>query len=61
MCKYNNITEIYVGIRIFFFKRGGGEGRGEQDIKSKSIDELCVKKISNDALEEEKRENGTEK
>lgn len=60
MCKYNNITEIYVGIRIFFFKRGGWEG-GEQDIKSKSIDELCVKKISNDALEEEKRENGTEK
>lgn len=60
MCKYNNITEIYIGIRIFFFKRGGGEGGG-QDIKSKSIDELCVKKISNDALEEEKRENGTEK
>lgn len=28
MCKYNNITEIYVGIRIFFFKRGGWEGGG---------------------------------
>lgn len=60
MCKYNNLTGDTPVFKSFFLNEAEGRG-GEQDIKSKSIDELCVKKISNDALEEEKRENGTEK